>query len=117
MSYPATWQRGDIQREIYARAGWRCEHCGAQFAPGDTRHPTITNRDGKPRILTVHHINGDPSDCRYENLVALCQRCHLHVQGVWKPGGVLPAHWPQPPAWVRERGLDYVPNGQLVLWE
>jgi hypothetical protein len=33
------------------------------------------------RILTVHHLNGDKYDCRWWNLVALCQRCHLQIQG------------------------------------
>jgi hypothetical protein len=33
------------------------------------------------RILTVHHLNGDKMDCRWWNLVALCQRCHLQIQG------------------------------------
>lgn len=33
------------------------------------------------RILTVHHLNGDKADCRWWNLAALCQRCHLSVQG------------------------------------
>lgn len=33
------------------------------------------------RILTVHHLNGKKHDCRWWNLVALCQRCHLHIQG------------------------------------
>ncbi len=33
------------------------------------------------RILTVHHLNGNKLDCRWWNLVALCQRCHLTIQG------------------------------------
>src|SRR5262245_6663119 len=33
------------------------------------------------RILTVHHLTGDKADCRWWNLAALCQRCHLSVQG------------------------------------
>lgn len=32
------------------------------------------------RILTVHHLNGRKHDLRWWNLVALCQRCHLHIQ-------------------------------------
>jgi hypothetical protein len=32
------------------------------------------------RILTVHHLSGDKSDCHWSNLLALCQRCHLQVQ-------------------------------------
>jgi hypothetical protein len=33
------------------------------------------------RILTVHHLDGNKGNCRWWNLVALCQRCHLTVQG------------------------------------
>lgn len=32
------------------------------------------------RILTVHHLNGNKADCRWHNLIAACQRCHLNVQ-------------------------------------
>lgn len=31
-------------------------------------------------VLTVHHLDIDPSNCAWWNLVALCQRCHLHIQ-------------------------------------
>ena len=33
------------------------------------------------RVLTVHHLNGNKADCRWWNLAALCQRCHLTIQG------------------------------------
>ena len=33
------------------------------------------------RILTTHHLTGDKLDCRWWNLAALCQRCHLKIQG------------------------------------
>jgi hypothetical protein len=33
------------------------------------------------RILTVHHLNEWKPDLRWWNLVALCQRCHLLIQG------------------------------------
>jgi hypothetical protein len=32
------------------------------------------------RILTVHHLNEVKRDCRWHNLAALCQRCHLYIQ-------------------------------------
>lgn len=35
---------------------------------------------GQWRILTVHHLNMNKLDCRWWNLVSLCQRCHLQVQ-------------------------------------
>lgn len=33
------------------------------------------------RVLTVHHLTGDKADLRWWNLAALCQRCHLEIQG------------------------------------
>lgn len=41
----------------------------------------IAHVEARWRILTVHHLNGDKADCRWWNLAALCQRCHLSVQG------------------------------------
>lgn len=31
-------------------------------------------------MLTVHHLDLDKANCRWWNLAALCQRCHLSVQ-------------------------------------
>lgn len=43
-----------------------------------------TERHGEPArwargqvVLTVAHLNHQPADCRPENLMAMCQRCHL----------------------------------------
>jgi hypothetical protein len=33
------------------------------------------------RVLTVHHLTGNKADLRWWNLAALCQRCHLEIQG------------------------------------
>lgn len=33
------------------------------------------------RILTVHHLDANKLNCRWWNLAALCQRCHLTIQG------------------------------------
>jgi hypothetical protein len=36
--------------------------------------------EARARILTVHHLDGVKLNCRWWNLVSLCQRCHLHIQ-------------------------------------
>jgi hypothetical protein len=36
--------------------------------------------EARYRILTVHHLDQDKANCRWWNLVALCQRCHLLIQ-------------------------------------
>ena len=33
------------------------------------------------RILTIHHLTGQKDDNRWWNLLALCQSCHLTIQG------------------------------------
>lgn len=37
------------------------------------------------RILTVHHFDGRKDNCVWWNLLALCQRCHLHTQARVNP--------------------------------
>jgi 5-methylcytosine-specific restriction endonuclease McrA len=64
--YPLDWP--EIARKIKIAANWKCVRCGAS-----------DSRKGW-RVLTVHHLDGDPANCRWWNLPALCQRCHLSVQ-------------------------------------
>ena len=65
--YPEDWQ--EISAAIRERAGHRCEWCGAKDG---WDHP-IT---GSEVVLTVAHLDHDPTNCDPENLKALCQRCH-----------------------------------------
>lgn len=37
------------------------------------------------RIGTVHHLDGNKANCAWWNLLALCQRCHLTIQGKVNP--------------------------------
>lgn len=78
--------RKDVHNRVRAEAGHRCIRCG--HPEGDTpavrmacddrcTHPA----DGKMRILTVHHLTGQKDDNRWWNLLALCQSCHLTIQG------------------------------------
>lgn len=81
--YPADWK--EISKAIRERSGGQCEcegECGLHRThPGPRRCMEI---NGQPAtwargkvILTVAHLNHTPSDCRPENLKAMCQRCHL----------------------------------------
>lgn len=58
--------------EVHAREGARIGLLEA------TRKGRV---EARWRILTVHHLNGVKHDCRWWNLAALCQRCHLTIQG------------------------------------
>lgn len=66
-TYPPDWP--EIAKAVKDAAGWCCVRCGAPHS-----------REGW-RILTVHHFDGDKANCRWWNLGALCQRCHLAIQG------------------------------------
>jgi hypothetical protein len=65
--YPPDWLV--IARRVKDACKWRCVRCNVEHS-----------REGW-NVLTVHHLDGDPSNCRWWNLAALCQRCHLSVQG------------------------------------
>ena len=55
------------RREARERAGNKCIRCGSPSVPG--------------KILTTHHFDGDKSNDAWWNLLALCQVCHLQIQG------------------------------------
>ena len=106
--YPPDWPA--IAKRIKDAAGNRCERCHHPaegpwkmgraalealiahapyeldmipfpgHAPCDEQctHP----RDGKQRMLTVHHLDLNKRNIEGWNLAALCQGCHLHIQGV-----------------------------------
>ena len=65
--YPPDWP--EIAKAVKDAAGWRCLRCGY---PHDV---------ASGHVMTVHHLDGDKSNCRWWNLPALCQRCHLSIQG------------------------------------
>ncbi len=72
--YPDDWRQ--IRIRILDRAHDRCE--GSPTYP-DCRadnyrpHPVT----GSKVVLTIAHLDNDPTNCRDENLKAWCQRCHL----------------------------------------
>ena len=82
--YPDNWKR--ISFLVRKRADWRCEMCGAEAGLPNPRTRSKV-------VLTVHHINGDPTDNRRLNLIALCQEHHNRLDQPFrrpkKPGGNL----------------------------
>jgi 5-methylcytosine-specific restriction endonuclease McrA len=45
----------------------RCAECG------------LSDWRGRPLALELHHVNGDGSDNRLENLAILCPNCHTQT--------------------------------------
>ena len=90
IGYPANWN--EIAQKVKDESDWICEHCGHPHDPTSGH------------CLTVHHLDMDPVNCDASNLVALCQKCHLHIQARYSPGQqLLPGI--DIPAWMTKRGL------------
>lgn len=65
-TYPAEWP--EISQQVKAEAGGRCVRCKHE-------HDPLTGF-----TLTVHHLDMNPSNNVWWNLLPLCQRCHLSIQ-------------------------------------
>ena len=88
--YPADWR--DLATRVKREAGWRCVRCGHLDDPGQCAAAGVQRGylacddlcehepDGRRRVLTVHHLDGDKANGAWWNVPALCQVCHLEVQ-------------------------------------
>jgi 5-methylcytosine-specific restriction endonuclease McrA len=124
--YPENWPA--ISAMVRAEADYRCEQCRVPNATVGYRRldgsfagvpaidrPTVERvlRDLRGPVarltrivLTVHHRDGDPTNNRRDNLVALCQRCHLaadrELRGASRAADS-PALWETSPVGVAAR--------------
>lgn len=96
--YPKHWRR--LATIVKENADWRCERCGRAHDP-DAGY-----------ALTVHHLDHDKSNCRRYNLAALCQRCHLAVEGTEILAQL--TLWGMP--WLNWRTNEYVLSNGGVQW-
>ncbi len=75
------WRK--IRREILKRDNYTCRACGIR----------------SEKYMEVHHINGDHTDNRPENLVTLCPMCHavFHagITGIQRRGTLITSRIPQ----------------------
>lgn len=88
--YPKDWP--EISRRIrFNRAGGRCEcdgRCGWLLCGtwSDNGHRVVCRAEnGRPHpqtgslvVLTVAHLDHTPENCDDDNLMAMCQGCHLN---------------------------------------
>lgn len=82
------WSPCDEQCKHWGPYRWRPVGTDAWLADMGIRNNTVgieIRYDEKEfeahwRILTVHHLDEDKGNCRWWNLAALCQRCHLRMQ-------------------------------------
>ena len=101
--YPADWPA--ISRRIrFERAGGRCECdgcCGEDHAcafrpdwapPEDGRCSAIHGEPhpvtGAKVVLTVMHLDHDPTNSDDDNLMAACQKCHNRYDGPHRRQGI-----------------------------
>lgn len=68
--YGYTWKK--ISKLIIERVA-HCVNCGKQ--------------NGKGTVLTVHHIDFNPTNNNHSNLIVLCARCHLRKHGLIRKYG------------------------------
>lgn len=108
--YPRDWKATSLR--IRKRARGRCEckgECGLRHTKVNGKQvdlpPSLqmkslrafrcTAVNGKPHpvtgsavVLTVMHLNHQPEDCRDENLLAGCQRCHNRYDAPVRAAGI-----------------------------
>lgn len=64
--YPSNWKQ--IRQDILKRANNKCEFCGIENY--------AIRENGSKVVLTIAHLDHTPENCDYNNLRALCQKCH-----------------------------------------
>lgn len=63
----------DARPIILSRDLSKCVACGVGQKTVKVNHPTAQNRTN----MSIHHIDGDPSNNDHANLITICQRCHV----------------------------------------
>jgi hypothetical protein len=61
IDYPEVWNKS-LKRQIMERDKFTCQYCG--------KYPTK---------LCVHHIDCNKQNCKEDNLIALCRKCHGQI--------------------------------------
>jgi hypothetical protein len=129
--YPDNWKA--LSEQIrFKRAASQCECDGRCGKPHAARCEAIHGRrspyTGSYVVLTVAHLDHTPENCAEENLVAMCQRCHLaydrdhHAETAARTrkvraaaaGGMLPLEMPDEGADLLARRHDSSDEGSAA---
>jgi len=73
--YPRDWKT--ISLRIRERSGWVCEGSPGFYPDCRAAHGEPHPVTGSKVVLTVAHLDHTPENCGDDNLMAMCQRCHL----------------------------------------
>lgn len=80
--YPDDWEA--ISEYVrFVRAAGRCEWTD-EHGRCQARHGGVHPVTGSTVVLTTAHLDHDPSNCKLENLQALCQWHHLRYDAAEK---------------------------------
>jgi hypothetical protein len=121
-----------VAQAVKVAAGGRCVRCGHRAESALSRLPCDAGCDErfhpdglwldtplsaqrlrlrKQRILTVHHLDSDKENLAWWNLPALCQVCHLAIQGKSR-GEVVRIYadrsWLEREIWLLPYGLGWL---------
>jgi 5-methylcytosine-specific restriction endonuclease McrA len=79
--YHPRWK--EIRKDILERDNGCCKFCGVpnySFVDKTTRDQKLPDEENVTRIvLTIAHLDHNRDNNGYENLAALCQKCHLNL--------------------------------------
>ncbi|AAM88731.1 HNH endonuclease [Natrialba phage PhiCh1] len=71
----------DLRALVLDKYGCECIVCGRS----PEKWLESEDLDRSQDKISIHHVNGDDSDDRLENLIPVCQSCHTHIHRVDKP--------------------------------
>ncbi|WP_089649585.1 HNH endonuclease signature motif containing protein [Halobacterium hubeiense] len=71
----------ELEDAVHERWGNACVVCGRR--PEEWLETDLGER--RQDKLSFHHVNGDDTDDRIENIIPLCQSCHVHIHKVDDP--------------------------------
>jgi hypothetical protein len=86
--YPTNWNQ--IANSVKEAAQWRCQHCQRLCLRPGEKPSSLSRWEWTIATLSVHHANFTPEDSQAQNLIPLCNPCHLALHAKAKRSNVSP---------------------------